>query len=242
MLRREPLTASLPNRARHLARTAAGEVVQRAWDLVVDVGAIGPRSPRARRFGSFGEGTIVCFPLDALVNEHAIHLGAHTMIAPHVALSAGWGPGHPGLPDEVVRIGDRCLVGRGSSVVAHLAVEIGDDVWTGPNVYITDMNHDYTRLDVPISQQAQPEAPVRIGDGSWLGTGAVVLPGSKIGRHVTVGAGSVVNGHLPDHSVAVGSPARVVRRHDPEHGWVKAREEEARAGADANRARLRVRT
>jgi len=56
--------------------------------------------------------------------------------------------------------------------------------------------------------------PVRIGAGSWLGTGVVVLPGSTIGKHVVVGAGAVVAGDLPDNSVAVGNPARVVRRYE----------------------------
>jgi acetyltransferase-like isoleucine patch superfamily enzyme len=52
---------------------------------------------------------------------------------------------------------------------------------------------------------------VSIGDGSWLGHGTVVLPGAQIGRHVVIGANSVVTGSIPDYSVAVGAPARVVR-------------------------------
>ena len=52
-----------------------------------------------------------------------------------------------------------------------------------------------------------------IGDGAWLGHGAIVLPGSVVGRHVIVGAGAVVTGELPDFSVAVGNPARVIRRY-----------------------------
>ena len=68
--------------------------------------------------------------------------------------------------------------------------------------------------------QTQPERPVSIGDGSWIGHGAVVLPGSRIGRHVTIGANSVVSGDIPDFSVAVGSPARVIRRYVEGEGWV----------------------
>jgi len=54
---------------------------------------------------------------------------------------------------------------------------------------------------------------VRIGDASWLGHGAIVVGGVTIGRHVVVGAGAVVTGDLPDYSVAVGNPARVIRRY-----------------------------
>ena len=65
------------------------------------------------------------------------------------------------------------------------------------HVYITDQNHGYDDLDLPISRQAMPERPVRIGAGSWLGHGTVVLPGATIGRHVVVGANSVVRGEIP---------------------------------------------
>ena len=110
----------------------------------------------------------------------------------------------------------------GSKVMGHRSITIGDDVWTGHNVFITDMNHGYEDLDLPISQQNQPEEPINIGDGSWLGYGVVVLPGVNIGRHVVIGANSVVTRDIADYSVAVGSPAVVVRRHDPDKGWVAA--------------------
>jgi acetyltransferase-like isoleucine patch superfamily enzyme len=144
------------------------------------------------------------------MNERYIHIGCDTMIGAHVALSAGMVPGQQCLSDPVVRIGDRCLIGRGSGIVGHLEIVIGDDVWTGHHVYITDQNHDYRDLERPISQQTQPERPVSIGDGSWLGHGSVILPGARIGRHVVIGANSVVTGEIPDYSVAVGAPARVV--------------------------------
>jgi acetyltransferase-like isoleucine patch superfamily enzyme len=99
-----------------------------------------------------------------------------------------------------------------------LAIDIGDDVYTGMNVYITDQNHGYEDLNLPIGVQAPSEKPVTIGPGSWIGSGAVVLPGARIGAHVVVGANSVVRGEIPDHSVVVGVPGRVVRRHDGT-GW-----------------------
>jgi acetyltransferase-like isoleucine patch superfamily enzyme len=220
MIDRPPLEATFRNRVRSDAITAASEVVRWSWHRARELGAIGPRSRVARRFGSFGDGSIITFPYETLVNVEHIHIGSATVISRYVSLTAGWMPRQTDLPDRVVAIGDRCLIGRGSTVIAHQSIEIGDDVWTGHHVHITDMNHGYEDLDVTISRQAQPEAPVSIGYGSWLGHGVVVLPGSRIGRHVVVGAGSVVTGDLPDHSVAVGAPARVIRRHRPGEGWV----------------------
>jgi acetyltransferase-like isoleucine patch superfamily enzyme len=142
------------------------------------------------------------------------------MIGSHIALSAGMMPGQKCLTDPVVRIGDRCLIGRGSGIVGHFSIDIGNDVWTGHYVYITDQNHGYENVDVPISQQTQIERAVSIGDGSWLGSGTVVLPGARIGKHVAVGANSVVTGNLPDFCVAVGAPARVIKQYAEDSGWV----------------------
>jgi acetyltransferase-like isoleucine patch superfamily enzyme len=173
--------------------------------------AIVPTSRRAARFGTYGNGTLICFPPAALFGEHAIHLGADTLIGPYVSLSAGMVPGQVLISDEILRIGDRCLIGRHSSIVAHLEVVIGDDVFFGPNVYVTDQNHGVDDPITPIGRQAAGERPVSIGDGSWLGANVVVLPGVTIGRHVAVGAGSIVTADLPDHAIAVGNPARVLR-------------------------------
>jgi len=201
----------LRDRARGQVARTGGELIRRLHDVSERWAAIGPDSRRARRFGAFGEGSMICFPSTAIVNEHYIQIGTDTMIGPHVSLSAGIVQGQQCVTNPVVRIGDRCLIGRGSGIVGHLAIDIGNDVWTGHFVYITDQNHGYDDLTLPISRQAQPERPVTIGDGSWIGHGTVILPGATIGRHCVIGANSVVTGEIPDYSVAVGSPARVIK-------------------------------
>ena len=126
------------------------------------------------------------------------------MIGPHVSLSAGMVPGQECVTDPVVRIGDRCLIGRGSGIVGHLSIEIGDDVWTGHHVYITDQNHGYD--DVTCRSRAR-----RSPSGRCDRRRLVARPrhggaaGRRIGRHVVVGASSVVTGELPDHCVAAGA-------------------------------------
>jgi acetyltransferase-like isoleucine patch superfamily enzyme len=188
-------------------------VVHPIRELVFQAGAIGADTPRGRRFGRFGENSIICFPTNTLYNEHYIHVGSGTMIGPHCTLSAGMMPGQICITDPVVSIGDRCLIGKGSAVVGHFSIAIGNDVWTGHNVYITDQNHGYEDVTRPIGTQSMPEKPVTIGDGSWIGYGSVVLPGASIGDHVVIGANSVVTGEIPSYSVAVGSPAKVIRRY-----------------------------
>ncbi len=188
-------------------------LARRGWDAFTRWAAIGPHDEAGKRFGRFGDGSIICFPPNTIFNERYIHIGSGTMLGPQITLSAGMMPGQECLTDPVVRIGDRCLIGKGSGIVGHFSIDIGDDVWTGHHVYITDQNHGYEDVERPISLQTMPERAVSIGDGSWIGYGAVVLPGARIGRHVTIGANSVVTGEIPDFSVAVGSPAKVIRRY-----------------------------
>ncbi len=207
-------------RVRATASRIAGVWVRRTWAWVCRVGAVGPHDSAGRQFGRFGDGSIICFPTNTIFNERYIHIGEGTMIGPQITLSAGMMPGQECLTDPVVRIGDRCLIGKGSGIVGHFSIDIGDDVWTGHNVYITDQNHGYEDITRPISQQSQPERAVSIGAGSWLGYGTVVLPGARIGAHVTIGANSVVTGEIPDRSVAVGVPAKVIRRYEEGKGWV----------------------
>jgi acetyltransferase-like isoleucine patch superfamily enzyme len=202
------------------ARLLAGDVVRWSREQVEELGVIRSGSARARRFRSFEEGAVIRFPVTALYGEEHIDIGAYSLIGPQLTLSAGWLPGQP-VDGIGVRIGSGVLIGRGSGIVAHQSVEIGDGVFTGHHVYITDANHGYEDTTQHIGAQLGTPRPVRIGAGSWLGHGSIVLPGSDIGRHVVVGAGSVVTGALPDFSVAVGNPARVIRRYVTGEGWIR---------------------
>ena len=193
-------------------KSGIGELIHRGRETALSWAAIGPDTKRGRRFGAFGQRSVICFPPNTIMNERYIQIGSGTMIGPYVSLAAGMVPGQECVTNPVVKIGDRCLIGRGSGIVGHLAIEIGNDVWTGHHVYITDQNHGYDDPNRPISQQTQTERPVSIGDGSWLGHGTVVLPGAQIGRNVVIGANSVVTGVIPDYSVAVGAPAKVIKR------------------------------
>ncbi|MFK8022810.1 MAG: acyltransferase [Ilumatobacter sp.] len=212
MLERAPVPDTPVRRLLTGVKRAAGDLVHLGRDLTVELGAIGPDTRRGKRFGALGQNSVVCFPPNAIFNEQYIHIGEGTLFGPQITLSAGMVPGQAMVTDPVISVGDRCLIGKGSGIVGHLEIVIGDDVWTGHHVYITDQNHGYEQLDLPISQQVMPERPVSIGDGSWLGHGTVVLPGAKIGKHVVVGANSVVSGELPDNCVAAGAPARVIKQ------------------------------
>ncbi|MDS1272156.1 DapH/DapD/GlmU-related protein [Lipingzhangella sp. LS1_29] len=193
---------------------------QAAWSWLRRWGEIRAGSRAARRFAAFGPGTSIAFPPATVFGEPWIRLGAHTVLGAEITLTAGMTPGHDLGAGTVIRIGSGCAIGRGSHIVAHSRIEIGDHVFAGPYVYITDQNHTYTDTATPVGFQWPVDDPVSIGSGSWLGASAVILPGAQIGRNCVVAAGTVVRpGTYPDHSVVAGVPGRVVRRYDPNKGW-----------------------
>ena len=201
------------------SRAVAWRLVHRLWAAAQRAGGITADTPAGRSFASFGPGSVIGFPTGALYGQAWIAVGAGSVIGEQVSLSAGMVPGQDLGDRPVLRIGDRCVIGRGSHIVAHYSIVIGDDVFTGPYVYITDQNHGYADPDVPIGRQWPSNTAVSIGAGSWLGAGVVVLPGACIGRNVVVAAGSVVRGRVPDRCVIAGVPARVVREYVTGNGW-----------------------
>ena len=201
-------------RLRSRCRSAIGRTIRGVSKMLNRTASIGPNDHAARFYKHFGRGSIINWPTGNMYGERWISIGEDTMIAADVTLSAGMVPNQEMMTDPVVIIGDRCLIGRGSAIVGHYRIDIGDDVFTGMNVYITDQNHGYEDPDTPIGIQDPQDDPVVIGDGSWIGSGAVVLPGARIGKHCVVAANSVVRVTFPSHSVIAGVPAKVVRAYD----------------------------
>ncbi|HMQ25176.1 MAG TPA: acyltransferase [Acidimicrobiales bacterium] len=189
-------------------------VIHRGWRWMLEQGAVGPGSRAAERFGSFGRGSIVGFPWSTLYGEAQIHVGEDTLIAAWTTLCTGYGPDQTTVPPRALVIGDRCVIGMRCGIVAHESIEIGDDVWFGQEIYVTDANHGFADKTVPIGRQLGAHQPVRIGDGTWIGHGAVILPGTTIGKGVVVAAGAVVRGEVPDHCIVGGVPAKVIRTID----------------------------
>ncbi|MEX2291964.1 MAG: acyltransferase [Mycobacteriales bacterium] len=111
-------------------------------------------------------------------------------------LISGWGR---------IRIGDRVFVNCGTVLLSVLEVTIGDDVALANEVYIMDSNSH------GVEGRPHVEAPVHIGDGTWVGARAMILPGVTVGKRVVVAAGAVVARNVPDEVLVAGNPARVVR-------------------------------
>lgn len=112
-------------------------------------------------------------------------------------------------------IGDGSYIGRFGTLACINRITIGRNTMISDRVFIGDAAHGFARTDLPIRDQYMTsKGPVEIGDGTWIGIGVSVMANVKIGRNCVIGAGSVVTSDIPDFCIAVGAPARIVRRID----------------------------
>jgi len=128
---------------------------------------------------------------DLVIGDHFKIWSGHRL-----TLVTGWGR---------IVIGDRVFINSGVVVMSVLEVTIGNDVAIANEAYIMDTDSH------GVEGRPVKNAPVRIGDGSWIGARAIILPGVTIGRRCLVAAGAVVSRDVPDDTLVAGNPAQVVR-------------------------------
>lgn len=109
---------------------------------------------------------------------------------------------------------DRVSIEQNIHLTCAERIEIGANTAIAANVTITDINHPYADVSIPIERQDLEVKPVYIGEDCKIYNGSVILPGVHIGKHCVVGANSVVTHDVPDYCVVVGAPARIVKQYD----------------------------
>ena len=162
---------------------------------------------RRRQFDSFGRGSILHRPTWTY-GVHKVSVGEACLLLTGLWLAverAAWESDGP-----VLRIGDRVAARPWCTISAAVSVDIEDDVILSACVTVVDSEHTFRAGRPNVLYNPVDSAPVRIGSGTLVGANSTVLAGSDIGRQCIIGAGSVVRGIIPDFSVAVGAPARVV--------------------------------
>ena len=123
----------------------------------------------------------------------------------------------------LLRIGNHVHIGMNSVIAARNRIVIEDYVLFAPRVTILDNTHIYEDVDTPIMlQDLTRDGAVHLETECWLGTNAIIMPNVTIGKHAIIGANSVVTQNIPPFSVAVGAPARVIKKYDfKKKAWVR---------------------
>lgn len=177
-------------------------------------------------FGYFGVGAKIRPPF-RILNPHRIFVGDHTSLREEIYLHAYEDLTRlhhyvedrykPDLDlaryryDSKIVIGREVQIGRNFFISCTKLVEIGHHVTISERVFVGDNNHSFSHPEVPIVQQPnRPGIPVYIGPGSWIGAGASILPGTRLGKNNVVGTLSVVKGEFPDHAVIGPEPAKLL--------------------------------
>ncbi len=124
--------------------------------------------------------------------------------------------------DPRMEIGSGGFISHGAHLSCVERITLGPRVMIADHVYVADHDHDYRAADLPIKQQTLvKKGPLSIGADSWIGANACLTGGIAIGKHCVIGAQAVVTSDIPDFSVAVGAPARVIKQFDSDRGvWV----------------------
>jgi O-antigen biosynthesis protein len=123
----------------------------------------------------------------------------------------------------MIEFGANTNIGRRSTISASNKIIFGKNVLVGPNVLISDHNHEYKHIGIPIMDQGITSYNncIDIGDNVWIGTNSVILGDVRIGKNSIIAANSVVNSNIPDYCIVAGSPARVVKFFDIDAGkWI----------------------
>lgn len=164
-------------------------------------------------FGKFGMPSYLGAPL-FLLNTNRIRIGRRVRI-------------FPGLRAEchssgTIYIHDNVSIGQGFHVIASGDLHIGEGCLISGNVFISDTDHTFECLNVPVFDQPDKISHTKIGKNCFLGIGVRIQAGTVLGNGCIVGANSVVRGEFPDHCVIVGSPARIVKKYDSMTGqWLR---------------------
>ncbi len=164
-------------------------------------------------FGRFGSGSVIKFPAK-IWGRDAIEIGRNVFIAENSFFAITQSNGVTNYQPRLI-IGDNVCIGSSFFVACIDEVIIESDVLMSDRVFISDHIHGYQEKGVPIiKQKLVPRGKVVIRSGSFIGVNAVIMPGVTIGLGSVVGASTVVYHDVPDFSVVVGNPGRIVKKYD----------------------------
>lgn len=170
----------------------------------------------------FGQNVVLRHP-------HKINIGDNVVIDDNVVLDA------KGFDNDGIIIGNGVFIGRGTilnckngniilgdcvnmgfncHIFSASQVKLGKNVLLAANCYLIGGTHKFDRLDIAPIEQERESRGIELKENTWLGSNVQILDGVNIGHDSVIGTSAVVNSDIPDNSIAVGIPAKVIKRRD----------------------------
>ena len=119
----------------------------------------------------------------------------------------------------LIIINNGCIISRFCQITCSNNLVFEENVFLSEGVLITDSIHDYSDVHIAIKdQELISQGPIIIGEGSWIGNGSKIIGKVKIGKNCVIGSNTFLNKNVPDYSVVVGSPARIVKQFNKING------------------------
>lgn len=159
-------------------------------------------------FGKVGNMTYIGRPT-FIEGRKNIYIGNRVRIFPGIRMET--------IRNGMISIGDNTAIEQNVHIISeNKTLNIGSDTTISANVFISNVDHEYKDIEKSVMEQSIVFKETQIGKSCFIGYGAVILPGTKLGNHCIVGANTVVRGNYPDNCVIVGNPARIIKKYELE--------------------------
>lgn len=159
-------------------------------------------------FGRFGNISYIGKPV-SIIGAKNIFIDDKVRIYPGIRMEASNG--------GLIHIHENCSIAQNVHITADgEELSIGSGTTVLGNSFITNIDHEYKEIGVPILKQKRTVKITRIGENCFIGMGACIQAGTVLGKQCVVGANAVVRGTFPDYCVIAGVPARVIKKYNPE--------------------------
>ena len=159
------------------------------------------------KFDKFGKKSYIDRPIIIDINNGHISIKDKFRVQPGMRME---------LIDKnsYININENVSIGQNFHITSGGKLNIGKNVTILGNVFITNIDHNYTEIDVPILEQKNIIKDTVIGDNCFIGYGASIQAGTRLGKQCIVGTQAVVRGEFPDYCVIAGVPAKIIKKYN----------------------------
>lgn len=166
--------------------------------------------------GCFGENSYIETPIKSVTGSNKVFIGNNTYLHSGARLDVY---NADSLQTSGIHIGDNCYICYDFTCLCGSEITIEDNVLIASGVCLFGENHGMDpESEMDYMHQDLKPGSISIGKGTWLGEKVMILPNVSIGKKCIIGSGSIVTDSVPDYCIAVGNPARVIKRYSFERG------------------------